>query len=115
MEKRIYLLLATFFGSGLSKIAPGTIGSLATLPLAFILAYFYGTIGIVLGVLISFTVGVFVIKEILKNSPHDPGFIVIDETAEYTDDKAVVTEVNFTHAMFTPYPAIDCKEIHYKD
>lgn len=26
---------------------------------------------------------------------------------EYTDDKAVVTEVNFTHAMFTPYPAVD--------
>ncbi len=34
---------------------------------------------------------------------------------EYTDDKAVVTEVKFTHAMFTPYPAVDCKEIQYKD
>lgn len=34
---------------------------------------------------------------------------------EYADDKAVVTEAKFTHAMFTPYPAVDCKEIQYKD
>ena len=34
---------------------------------------------------------------------------------EYTDDKAVVTEVTFTHAMFTPCPAVDRKEIQYKD
>jgi hypothetical protein len=34
---------------------------------------------------------------------------------EYTDDKAVVTEVDFTHAMFTPCPAVDCKEIQCKD
>ena len=26
---------------------------------------------------------------------------------EYTDDKAVVSEVNFTHAMVTPHPAVD--------
>ena len=36
-------------------------------------------------------------------------------SVEYTDDKAVVTEVNFTHAMFTPCPAVDYKEIQYKD
>lgn len=34
---------------------------------------------------------------------------------EYTDDKAVVTEVDFTHAMFTPCPAVDIKERCYKD
>ena len=28
-------------------------------------------------------------------------------TVEYTDDKAVVTEVKFTSAMFTPNPAVD--------
>ena len=81
MKKRIYLLIATFLGSGFSKIAPGTMGSLTTIPLAFILAYFYGLIGIILGVITSFAIGVFVIKEILKNTPHDPGFIVIDETS----------------------------------
>ena len=34
---------------------------------------------------------------------------------EYADDKAVVTEVAFTHAMFTPCPAVDRKEIQCKD
>ena len=36
-------------------------------------------------------------------------------SVEYTDDKAVVTEVDFTHAMFTRCPAVNCKEIQYKD
>lgn len=36
-------------------------------------------------------------------------------TVEYTEDKAVVTEAKFTHAMFTPYPAVDGTEIQYKD
>ena len=34
---------------------------------------------------------------------------------EHTDDKAVVTEVAFTHAMLTTCPAVDCKEIQYED
>ena len=36
-------------------------------------------------------------------------------TVEYTDDKAVVTEVAFTHAMFNPCPAVDCKGLQCKD
>lgn len=36
-------------------------------------------------------------------------------SVEYTDDKAVVTEVDFTHAMLTRCPAVDVKEIEYKD
>ncbi len=32
---------------------------------------------------------------------------------EYTDDKAVVTEVNFTHAMFTPCPAVDVYDTEF--
>ena len=81
MKKRFSFWLATFFGFGYSKIAPGTIGSLATLPLAFFLAYFYGFAGILTGVVISFMVGVVSTKEVLKTTPHDPGFIVIDEVS----------------------------------
>ena len=33
-------LLATYFGLGLSPKAPGTVGSLGTLPLAAVAAYF---------------------------------------------------------------------------
>ena len=28
-------------------------------------------------------------------------------SVEYANDKVVVTKVNYTHAMFTPYPAVD--------
>ena len=32
---------------------------------------------------------------------------------EYTDDKMVVSEVNFTHAMFTPHPAVEVCSIEF--
>ena len=32
---------------------------------------------------------------------------------EYKDDKAIVTEVSFTHAVFSPCPAVDIKERCY--
>ena len=81
MYKKYSYLIATFFGSGLSPFAPGTFGSLATLPLAFVLAYFYGLPGILFGTLISFALGYYATKEVLKYTSHDPSFIVIDETA----------------------------------
>ena len=81
MKKHLSFFLATFFYIGKIKFAPGTFGSLATLPLAFILAYFYGLIGILLGVLISFFIGVWSVKEVLKSTSHDPSFVVIDEVA----------------------------------
>ena len=34
---RLPVLVATFFGAGFSPVAPGTVGSLAALPLAFAL------------------------------------------------------------------------------
>ncbi len=81
MKRWIAFWLATFFGFGRSKIAPGTVGSLMTLPLAFGLAYYLGLWGIIGGVVVSFVVGVFATKEVLKVTPHDPGFVVIDEVA----------------------------------
>ena len=81
MKTRLCFLLATYFGFGWSKKAPGTVGSFATLPLAFVLAYFLGIWGIIAGVLLSFIIGILTVKEVLKTSPHDPGFVVIDEVA----------------------------------
>ncbi len=81
MKKSISFFLATYFGFGYSKVAPGTVGSLMTIPLAFALAYFYGVWGIVIGVLVSFVVGLYATNEVLKHTPHDPGFVVIDEVA----------------------------------
>lgn len=42
MEK-VAKIIATYFGLGLSSKAPGTVGSLGTLPLVAAAAYFYGT------------------------------------------------------------------------
>lgn len=81
MKQRLSFWLATFFGFGYSKFAPGTIGSLATLPLAFALAYCWGFWGIIAGVVVSFTIGIIATAEVLKTTPHDPGFVVIDEVA----------------------------------
>jgi hypothetical protein len=54
--------------------------------------------------------------KLLKDFKDSVAFILAGTGAvEYTDDKAVVTEVDFTHAMFTPCPAVDCKEIQCKD
>ena len=81
MKKSFAFLIATFFGTGRFPFAPGTIGSLATLPLAFILAYYWGIYGIIIGIITSFIIGIIATKEVLKYTPHDPGFIVIDEVA----------------------------------
>ncbi len=82
MVKKIALVLATFFGSGLAPKAPGTFGSLATLPLAFIMIYFFGRSGVFYAALVSFFIGVWAIHQIIKDCDEkDPSKVVIDETA----------------------------------
>lgn len=73
-------LITTWFKSGLSPKAPGTMGSLATLPLAWILISLYGTIGVLVGAVLIFIVGQKATRIVLKHSKNsDPGFVVIDE------------------------------------
>ena len=55
---KLALIIATFFGAGLSPKAPGTAGSFATLILAFFMAYFFGRDGIVYAACVSFFIGV---------------------------------------------------------
>ncbi len=82
MLKKISLFIATFFGAGLSPKAPGTMGSLATLPFAFLIACFLGFDGIFYSVLVIFIIGTIAVYHATKDSPEkDPGKIVIDETA----------------------------------
>ena len=46
--------------------------------------------------------------KLLKDFKDNVAFTLAGTGAvEYTDDKSVVTEVNFTHAMFTSYPTVD--------
>jgi phosphatidylglycerophosphatase A len=75
------VLFLTWFYSGKFPKAPGTAGSLATLPLIFLLHYLklniYGLIGFIT---LLYVVAVFVTQHVQeKFKLHDPQWIVIDE------------------------------------
>lgn len=75
-------LLATWFGIGRLPKAPGTWGSLAALPFAWILTEWGGPIALVLGAGAVFLAGVWAAQQLEKaDGIKDPGYIVIDEVA----------------------------------
>lgn len=81
MHKKLAYFQATMAGVGYCPFASGTAGSLATLPFAFILAYYFGVWGIILGSIVVFFAGTAATKEVLKYTKHDPSIVVIDEMA----------------------------------
>ena len=75
-------LLATWFGAGLSPRAPGTMGSLAALPFAWLIATYLGSLGLAVGVALVFIAGVWASGRYAKaRGIADPGAVVIDEVA----------------------------------
>lgn len=78
-QAKLPMLVATFFGSGLSPIAPGTVGSLAALPLAYVLLSVpVGQAMLVIGAL--FVMGVWASNTVeAALEQHDASLIVIDE------------------------------------
>jgi phosphatidylglycerophosphatase A len=75
-------LIATWFGAGLLPVAPGTWGSLAALPCAWIIVYLAGPAALVAAALIVFPLGCWAGGVVARASGrHDPGFIVVDEVA----------------------------------
>ncbi len=76
------VVLATWFGSGLLPKAPGTWGSLAALPFAWIIAARTGAAGLAVAALAAFLVGWAASGMIVRRGhQRDPQFIVIDEVA----------------------------------
>ena len=77
-------LVVTWFGSGLSPKAPGTMGSLAALPFAAGIAWVSGPAWASLALLTA-SVGVFIVGTVASQryihltGIQDPGLIVIDE------------------------------------
>ncbi len=75
-------LIATFFGAGLLRPGPGTWGSLAALPAAYLLHQLGGFWALALGTAVVFLLGWWVtIQETRGLSDPDPSEIVIDEVA----------------------------------
>lgn len=79
---RVAMFLASFGGTGFLPVAPGTWGSLAALPFAWLLLVYGGWLGLLLATVIVTPLGIWASGRVAreKNMP-DPGLIVIDEVA----------------------------------
>ena len=79
--ERIAEIIATFFYSGKSKFAPGTVGSFCSLPLVLLL-YPFGWFALWVAMILVYLLGLWATKTVLISSDDkDPGSVVIDETA----------------------------------
>ena len=77
---RLSSLLATGFGVGLLPKAPGTWGSLAALPCAWLIVWAGGPIALACAAAAAFGLGWWA-SEIYAKGRSDPGEVVIDEVA----------------------------------
>lgn len=79
---RLALVLATFFGAGRSPIIPGTVGTLASLPLAALLAWALPSWGFAVATIVITVAAVLAADRAARLLAHkDPRAVVIDETA----------------------------------
>ena len=77
---RFAIALATWFGTGFLPKAPGTWGSLAALPFAWLLLEYGGLMALALATLLFFAVGIWAADRYVKRSGRDdPAEVVIDE------------------------------------
>lgn len=75
-------LIATWFGSGLLPRMPGTWGSLAALPFAWVILVQLGPLWLLAASLVLFFAGCWASAAILgEDRARDPGYIVVDEVA----------------------------------
>jgi phosphatidylglycerophosphatase A len=76
------VVLATWFGAGLLPAMPGSWGSLAALPVAWIIRSLWGVTGLAIAAGIVLVVGWWAAMTVAKASAvEDPGAVVIDEVA----------------------------------
>ncbi len=74
--------VATWFGCGLMRPAPGTWGTLGALPLGLILLVLGGKIALLIGIAFVLPVGLWSAKQFnTMTGTHDNSMIVIDEVA----------------------------------
>jgi phosphatidylglycerophosphatase A len=76
--------IALGFGTGLSPVAPGTVGTLLALPLAALLRAFTNDLGYLLAVAVAFVVGIWAAGRTGRDlGVPDHGAIVWDEVAAF--------------------------------
>lgn len=74
-------LIGTLFGAGLLPKAPGTWGSLACLPLIYIISITYSTWGVALFLIITSLLSLWATSESVRRFGDDPSQFVMDEVA----------------------------------
>lgn len=80
--KKPWFWLATWFGCGLARPAPGTWGTLGGLPFGIFLMMSAGPAGLAIATVIVFAAGLWAAREFEKaTGEHDASAIVIDEVA----------------------------------
>ncbi len=73
-------IFLTLFGSGLSSIAPGTVGTLVAMPIGFLIMYYFGINSLISFTFIISIIAIFEINSYEKRGGvHDNKSIVIDE------------------------------------
>ena len=77
---RVSSLIATWFGAGLLPKVPGTWGSLAALPFAWLIVWAGGPVALACATAVAFGIGWWA-SEIYAKARSDPGDVVIDEVA----------------------------------
>jgi phosphatidylglycerophosphatase A len=83
-KRPLWWLIATWFGAGTVRKAPGTIGSLAALPFAFFIQKSFGNFGLFAAALLMFVIGWRATKHYIVHNPergNDPQQVVVDEVA----------------------------------
>ena len=95
------MMVATVGGIGLLPVAPGTWGSLAALPLAWLLHGWAGPPAVALAVAVIFLAGWWASEALSRRGggDHDPGYIVIDEVAGQLVVLAVIPPDPLLYAM----------------
>lgn len=74
------IILATWFGSGLMRPAPGTMGTLAAVPFGMYIQHVGGMMALCIAIAVVFAIGLYVSDYYEKKSgEHDASSIVIDE------------------------------------
>ncbi|MEK9930789.1 MAG: phosphatidylglycerophosphatase A, partial [Rhodospirillaceae bacterium] len=95
----LYSVLATWFGVGKLRYAPGSMGSLSALPLAWWLSNSYGSQILISVSVILFIIGVWASEAYASNiGQPDPGSVVIDEVAGQLFNLGFVTHVDWSFA-----------------
>lgn len=97
-------LFLTFFGSGLSPKAPGTVGTLAALPVGLVILQYFGIETLFMLTVAVTVIGIFEINK-YENSTgiHDQQHIVIDEAVGMW----LSLMIALSSASMLPYPYVE--------